>query len=218
VNLRWPALVACLIAPACVTGSYDRVSVDEPIYAEQLAALRPGTDDLTQCLAALGAPHRVLEYQVGSDLQSGMALVWVWREDAGWGIEVTVQPSGVSEEASGSTGAPGTALTLAIDGTAAGQIAFLIVGQTQGTSTLPLGPLGTLTFGLAQPWAPVPIGQTNGSGDASITVNVPPMVPATLSLLAQGLTLGFTIGQPGPGQPPFSLSSCTTNVAGFSIG
>jgi hypothetical protein len=116
------------------------------------------------------------------------------------------------------TGAPGTSLTLTIDGTAANQFAFLAVGQTQGSSTLPLGPFGTLTLGLAQPWAPVPVGQTDASGNAAIIVTVPPMVPSTLALFGQGLTLGFTIGTPGPGQPPFSLTTCTTNVAAFSIG
>jgi hypothetical protein len=111
------------------------------------------------------------------------------------------------------TGAPGTTLTLAIDGTAANQFAWLIVGQTAGSSSLPIGPFGTINLGLAQPWAPVPIGQTDASGDVSLNVQVPASAPATLGLFAQGLTLGFTIGQGPP-----SLSSCTTNVVGFSIG
>jgi hypothetical protein len=111
------------------------------------------------------------------------------------------------------TGAPGTSLTLAIDGTAANQFAFLIVGQTAGSSSLAVGPFGTINLGLAQPWSPVPIGQTDQNGDVSLTVQVPTSVPATIGLFAQGLTLGFTIGQGPP-----SLSSCTTNVVGFSIG
>jgi hypothetical protein len=99
----WPAAAfASWLAASCVTGSYDRVTVDEPIRDEQLAALRPGTDDLARCLEALGAPQRVLEYRVDAELRSGMALVWTWRESAGWGIEVTAEVSGVSEEASGS--------------------------------------------------------------------------------------------------------------------
>jgi hypothetical protein len=40
----------------------------------------------------------VFEYRVGQDGMSGAALLWIWREAAGWGIEV----SGGSEEASGS--------------------------------------------------------------------------------------------------------------------
>jgi hypothetical protein len=63
-----------------------------------LAGLKPGQHDLGHCLAELGAPHRVLEYQVGPDLRAGMALVWVWREAAGWGIDVSL----AYDDASGS--------------------------------------------------------------------------------------------------------------------
>jgi hypothetical protein len=82
-------MLAVLLAAGCVTGSYNHVSVDEPIRPQQLAELRPGTHDLTHCLAVLGAPHRVLEYRVEEDLRSGMALVWFWRDAAGWGINIS---------------------------------------------------------------------------------------------------------------------------------
>jgi hypothetical protein len=78
-----------LLLTACVTGSYRHVSVDEPVALTTLTALQPGTHDLATCLARLGAPHRVLEYHVAPDRTSGMALVWTWRDAAGFGVEVS---------------------------------------------------------------------------------------------------------------------------------
>jgi hypothetical protein len=111
------------------------------------------------------------------------------------------------------TGASGTALTLTIDGTYANQFAFLILGQNQGGSTLPLGPFGTVNLDLAQPWVPFLIGQTNAAGEASVTVAVPASLPASIFLLGQGLTLGASFGQ-GPPTP----ITCTTNAVGFRFG
>ena len=92
------AMLAALFAGGCVTGSYSHVSVNEPVSAERLEALRPGTDTLATCLAALGAPNRVFEYRVQPDRTSGAALLWVWRDAAGWGIQVSAR----FEDASGS--------------------------------------------------------------------------------------------------------------------
>lgn len=95
---RPAALLLTALAAGCVNGSYNHVSIDEPIRPEQLASLQPGQSDLGSCLRLLGAPHRVLEYRVGPDRNSGLALVWVWRDVAGWGIEV----SGAYDDVSGS--------------------------------------------------------------------------------------------------------------------
>jgi len=92
------AALLALLAAGCVQGEYNRITVDEPLREELVAPLRPGVDTLAQCLAQLGAPHRVFEYRVGQDGTSGAALLWVWREAAGWGVDV----SGGTEEASGS--------------------------------------------------------------------------------------------------------------------
>jgi hypothetical protein len=116
------------------------------------------------------------------------------------------------------TGAPGTTLTISIDGTAANAIAFVAIGETQGSTSIPLGPLGTLDLGLAMPFIPVPVGLTDASGDASLAIAVPAQFPGGLDLFAQGITLAFTFTPPtGPGFP-FSLTSCTTNVVGFHVG
>lgn len=92
----WPLLAALLAG--CVTGSYSHTSVNEPLPQEWLAALQPGTDTLASCLERLGAPNRVFEYRVGPDRTSGMALLWVWRDEAGFGVEV----SGAVKDISGS--------------------------------------------------------------------------------------------------------------------
>ena len=89
----WPLLLA-----GCVTGKYTHVSVNEPLLPEHMAALSPGTDTLGTCLDRLGAPNRVFEYRVGPDRTAGMALLWVWRDESGWGIEV----SGAVKDVSGS--------------------------------------------------------------------------------------------------------------------
>lgn len=93
---RMAVLLLLLPGAGCVTGSYRHVSVDEPIRPEQLVALQPGSADLCRCLQVLGAPHRVLEYQVAADGRAGMALVWVWRDVAGWGINVSAAYDDVS--------------------------------------------------------------------------------------------------------------------------
>jgi hypothetical protein len=73
----------------CVTGSFDRAVADEPIPAAVLATLQPGADTLATCLQRLGAPLRVVEYDVAADGSSGMALSWQWRDTAGWGLDVS---------------------------------------------------------------------------------------------------------------------------------
>ena len=117
------------------------------------------------------------------------------------------------------TGAPGTTLTFNFDGQASGAFAFLAVGATQGTTSIPFGPLGTLTLGLDAPFLTLPLGMTNASGDASASIPVPNGFPLSLDLFAQGLTAELTITPPSPPNPPtISLTFCTSNVAGFHIG
>ncbi|HZN40961.1 MAG TPA: hypothetical protein VFD82_19300 [Planctomycetota bacterium] len=117
------------------------------------------------------------------------------------------------------TGAPGTSLTFNFDGQASGAFAFLAVGATQGTTSIPFGPLGTLTLGLDAPFLSLPLGMTNASGDVSLSVPVPNGFPASLDLFAQGVTAELTFTPPSPPTPPtIGLTFCTSNVAGFHIG
>jgi len=82
-------LVLVFMLAGCVTGSYERETLDEPTPTARLQSLRPGHDDLASCLAVLGAPHRVFEYRAGADQAAGAALLWFWRDTSGFGIEVS---------------------------------------------------------------------------------------------------------------------------------
>lgn len=122
------------------------------------------------------------------------------------------------------TGAPGTTLTFALDGSSANAVAFLVVGATQGSQTLPIGPLGTVTLGVAMPFLPLPLGPTDANGDVSLAAPVPSAATMGLDLFAQGLTIGFTLPTlpptlpPGGGIPSFGFSLCASNVVGFHFG
>lgn len=87
--MRLAALLPLLCVGACVTGEYNQVSINEPVDLELLRRLEPGKDDLTSCLRKLGAPVDVQEYRVGSDLSSGVALIWYWSQQYGWGLEIS---------------------------------------------------------------------------------------------------------------------------------
>ena len=79
------ALTALTLA-GCVSGRFQRVSVNEPVSAAALAELEPGRDTLETCMSALGAPVHVVEYQVGAGLQSGVAIAYSWVDRSGWGF------------------------------------------------------------------------------------------------------------------------------------
>ena len=107
------------------------------------------------------------------------------------------------------TGAPGTTLTVSLHGSPTA-IAFLVVGDTAGTTSIPLGTT-TLDLGIAMPFIPFGLGITNASGDVSQAFTIPSGIP-THTALGQGLTATF-------GMPPnFALSICTSNVVSFTIG
>jgi hypothetical protein len=107
-------------------------------------------------------------------------------------------------------GAPGTTFDLALAGATADAFAFVFVGTTLGATTIPL-PASSLTLGLAAPFVPVPLGATDGQGNAALQVQVPAQVPQQISLHAQAATIAFSLR-------PFSLSACASNVASFTIG
>lgn len=119
------------------------------------------------------------------------------------------------------TGAPGTSLTLAVDGSTANAFAWVLLGQQAGTSTLSLGLFGSLTLGLAQPWAPFPLGTTNAAGDVSLVVPVPTSATIGIDLYGQGVTVGISLPTTPPtggGGPGIGLSLCATNVVPFHVG
>jgi hypothetical protein len=112
------------------------------------------------------------------------------------------------------TGAPGTSVTFAVDGTAAGAIAALAISDAAGTTAINLGPLGSLTLGVASPFIPLPLGMTDANGDISRTIQIPNGNIPGVDLVGQGVTIAFTLN--GPGLP--TLTFCTTNVVSFHLG
>ena len=103
-------------------------------------------------------------------------------------------------------------LTLDHDGTAAMSFCIFILGDTQGTTTVNIGPLATVDLGLASPFVPLAAGFTDMNGDASVTFQVPSVVPAG-TYYAQGVTAGFSI-TPGSG---ISFDVCASTVASFTL-
>lgn len=113
------------------------------------------------------------------------------------------------------TGAPGTSLTFDLNGTDVHAFALLAVGQTQGTTTIQLGPLGSLTLGLATPFIPLPLGFTNASGDISRSISIPSSATYGFDLFGQGVTALYSFQ---PTSPYISVTFCASNVVGFHVG
>ena len=84
VGGAWFATAMAGLLPGCLSLAYERTTVGEPVADATLQALRPGRDSLADCLAALGAPELVYEHRT-----HGMALLWFWKETAGWDLEVS---------------------------------------------------------------------------------------------------------------------------------
>lgn len=84
VLARTALLTAAALASSCVQLSYTVRYEDNPVADEKLAHLTPGEDDLASCLARLGAPHHVFEYQY-----DGVALLWHHVDSSGWGAQLS---------------------------------------------------------------------------------------------------------------------------------
>jgi hypothetical protein len=89
--------------------------------------------------------------------------------------------------------------------------AGLAIGDTTGSTSIPIGQIGTLQLGLAQPFLLTFLGFTNAQGDASLAIHTRSNIPA-MNLYGQGFTVTFTP------PPNLALSFCTSNVASFHVG
>jgi hypothetical protein len=87
----------------------------------------------------------------------------------------------------------------------------LVLGTQAGSTTVPLGALGTLQLGVASPFDVQWIGNTDSRGNLTEVVHVPANVPAT-DLVAQA----FTVPVSNVTNPP--LHFCTSNVVPFRVG
>ncbi|MCA8952589.1 MAG: hypothetical protein KDE27_23960 [Planctomycetes bacterium] len=110
------------------------------------------------------------------------------------------------------TGAPGTTVDLTLTGSTPNALAILVVGDTLGTTSIAT-PFATLVLGLESPFLPVPIGLTDGNGDASLTIDVPSAVTQGADLFGQGVAIDFSFGPTGP-----SIAFCVSDTAAFHLG
>jgi hypothetical protein len=81
--LLLPGLAVLLTVTGCL--GYVRRRIDEPLPAQRLEALQPGSTDLATALAALGAPNEVFEYQ-----GSGAVLIYAWEDTDDWSLDLSV--------------------------------------------------------------------------------------------------------------------------------
>ena len=114
----------------------------------------------------------------------------------------------------GGSGQPSTTLTFDLTGAAAQAPAILLIGVLEGTTVMQFGVLGTLSLGLAHPYAPSMMGLTDPTGAASLSINVPPGHLPQMTLFAQAMTVLFT----PPSHGPPSLAFCTSDVESFEFG
>ena len=103
-------------------------------------------------------------------------------------------------------------VTIDLDGTAPMAFAWIVLGDTQGTTPVNLGSLASFDLGLAAPFYPAPAGLTDMDGDASLSFSVPSTAP-TGTYYVQGLTIGFDI-VPGTG---LGLDVCVSDVASLTL-
>ena len=111
--------------------------------------------------------------------------------------------------------ASGATVTIDVSGATALAPTLLAVGPTAGSTSIPLGPLGTLDLGLASPFSVAPLGMTDAGGSVSTSVALPPASVSfdPISGFAQAVSIGIGF-EPGSG---VSLSFCTSNVDDFTI-
>jgi hypothetical protein len=88
------ALALCALTTSCVQLQWSQETVHERVDGAAVAALQPGVSDLAQCLAALGAPLYVWEYD-----GDGVALGFGALNDETWGVGVNIP---ISESTSAS--------------------------------------------------------------------------------------------------------------------
>jgi hypothetical protein len=76
-------LLGIVLLAGCVSGNYTRLSVNEPVDEDAVAALPAGAD-LQVCLGRLGAPIRVWETDAGR-----YAMAYGWLRERGWGVRAS---------------------------------------------------------------------------------------------------------------------------------
>jgi hypothetical protein len=108
-------------------------------------------------------------------------------------------------------GTAGTQLDVALTGATARGFAFVVVGETTGTTTVQLPGGGSFTLGLDTPFIPVPFGRTDTTGAVSRSITVPSFLTTQYNVNAQALTFSVAF-------MPFAINACTSNVVAFTVG
>lgn len=83
--MRAILVTALLGLTSCVNLSFDRDVDSEPIHADDLARISPGTANLAACLDQFGAPTLAFEQP-----EQRFALAWAWGDAFDWGISVSL--------------------------------------------------------------------------------------------------------------------------------
>lgn len=83
------------VASSCLRFGYGVTHIQEPVDHGILVALRPGVDDLTSCLARLGAPNHVFEYR-----GDGVALAWHYTDASDLDVDLSYAVSREATSAS----------------------------------------------------------------------------------------------------------------------
>jgi hypothetical protein len=85
VTVRALCIAAALFSSSCVTFSFDRDLRETPLTENALDGLEPSKTSLEQCLARLGAPLYVWEYQ-----GDGVAIAYGWQKEKQWNVTLSV--------------------------------------------------------------------------------------------------------------------------------
>jgi hypothetical protein len=113
---------------------------------------------------------------------------------------------------------PGSTLTISVTGATANAPTVLVVGEDPGTTVINLGPLASLTLGIAEPFSVIGLPPTDGTGSTGVSFAIPANIPSgsfpMLTLYAQAVSASFSVMPPA--QP--GLSFCLSDVETITVG
>jgi hypothetical protein len=89
--MRATFFLALLLCTSCVTGTYERDVVFEPVNDAAVEPLQVGVSDVGDALAQLGAPLYVWE-----GTNESIVLAYGSREDRGWGVRAARSAASLS--------------------------------------------------------------------------------------------------------------------------
>ena len=108
----------------------------------------------------------------------------------------------------------GVSITVDVTNSLPDASTFLVVGENQGSTTIGIGPFGSLTLGIEAPFVVFPLGNADGNGAASAGFSVA-AVPIQIDPIvtnAQAVAFDVTIGGGA-----IQLDTCTSNVVTVTI-